>query len=254
MRTGVRTDEEGSGRLRRESFEAGRVTLRRRKRARQERRHPTTMHVVFQNSLALMSLLMSVAIVQSFASLSSSSKAPWGTRGGAHVITKDLSDSTSPTMSKDRRKSSLVLSSSSPILQSLDGDDDLARAKNGQEDANGVAKPSDDERAKSGLFPGGGGGFSDGSKTPVTFVAETNLPTYIGHFRLRAYRVEEFEQALSEPNPLGPGAGLGPEPCVIFASDKPPFGNKGGERGGAKAVPVRIHDQCFTSEVFRSRR
>jgi len=24
--------------------------------------------------------------------------------------------------------------------------------------------------------------------------------------------------------------------------------------GGARGVPVRIHDQCFTSEVFRSQR
>ena len=210
------------------------------------------MPAIFQNSLALMSLLMSVAIVQSFASLSSSSKAPWGTRGGAHVATSDLSDTTSLTMSKGRRKPNSV--ASSPILQSLNDYDDLVTSKNGQDDSNGVAKPSDGEMVKNAVFPGGGGGFSDGSTTPVTFVAETNLPTDIGHFRLRAYRVEEFEQALADSNSLGPGAGLGPEPCVIFASDKPPFGNKGGERGGAKAVPVRIHDQCFTSEVFRSRR
>ncbi|EJK53363.1 hypothetical protein THAOC_27219 [Thalassiosira oceanica] len=210
------------------------------------------MPVIFQNSLALMSLLMSVAIVQSFASLSPSSKAPWGTRGGAHVATNDLSESTSLAMSKDRRKSNSV--PSSPILHSLNEYGDLPRSKNAQDGANGVTKPSDGEMLENAIFPGGGGGFSDGSATPVTFVAETNLPTDIGHFRLRAYRVEEFEQALASSNPLGPGAGLGPEPCVIFASDKPPFGNRGGERGGAKAVPIRIHDQCFTSEVFRSRR
>ena len=97
------------------------------------------------------------------------------------------------------------------------------------------------------------GGFAD-AIIPATYVAETNLPTDIGHFRIRAYRIEEIEAALREPNPLGAGAGLGSEPCVIYCTDKPPFGAAGGERGGAKEVPVRIHDQCFTSEVFRSQR
>lgn len=97
------------------------------------------------------------------------------------------------------------------------------------------------------------GGFAD-ALIPATYVAETNLPTDVGHFRIRAYRIEEFEDAMREPNPLGAGAGLGSEPCVIYCTDKPPFGPRDGERGGAKEVPVRIHDQCFTSEVFRSQR
>jgi hypothetical protein len=97
------------------------------------------------------------------------------------------------------------------------------------------------------------GGFAD-SIIPATYVAETNLPTDLGHFRIRAYRIEEFENAMKEPHPLGAGAGLGSEPCVIYCTDKPPFGRNGGELGGAKDVPVRIHDQCFTSEVFRSQR
>jgi len=71
-------------------------------------------------------------------------------------------------------------------------------------------------------------------------VAETNLPTDIGHFRLRAYRVEEQMQELLQNEYFGT------EPCVIYATDKPPFGKE--------SVPVRIHDQCFTSEVFRSQR
>ena len=66
----------------------------------------------------------------------------------------------------------------------------------------------------------------------VEYVAETKLPTDVGAFQLRAYRV--------------PGAPLGQEPCVIYARDRPPFGQSG--------VPVRIHDQCLTSEVFRSQR
>ena len=65
-------------------------------------------------------------------------------------------------------------------------------------------------------------------------MAETKLPTDIGQFQLRAYRV--------------PGAPVGQEPCVIYSRDKPPFGS------ASAAVPVRIHDQCLTSEVFRSQR
>ena len=70
------------------------------------------------------------------------------------------------------------------------------------------------------------------------FVAETKLPTDLGQFQLRAYRV--------------PGAPLGQEPCVIYSREKPPFGLSGGKL--AQSVPVRVHDQCLTSEVFGSRR
>lgn len=69
------------------------------------------------------------------------------------------------------------------------------------------------------------------------YVAETKLPTDVGAFQLRGYRV--------------PGAPLGQEPCVIYCRDKPPFGRDGAP---ARGVPVRIHDQCLTSEVFRSQR
>jgi len=79
---------------------------------------------------------------------------------------------------------------------------------------------------------------------PCHYVAETNLPTGIGNFRLRAYRVDENLQKLQKNKYIGS------EPCLIYSADKPPFG--GGENG--KAVPVRIHDQCFTSEVFGSMR
>jgi len=102
------------------------------------------------------------------------------------------------------------------------------------------------------------GGFED-QLTVASYVAETNLPTDVGHFRIRAYRIggapgsAEAQQTL-KPHPLGAGAGLGSEPCVIYCTDKPPFGARGGERGGRTALPVRIHDQCFTSEVFRSQR
>lgn len=72
------------------------------------------------------------------------------------------------------------------------------------------------------------------------FVAETNLPTDLGHFRLRAYRVARTANEF-----------MGSEPTVIYCTDKPPFGKDGQL---AKDVPVRVHDQCLTSEVFRSQR
>ncbi|KAL3908333.1 MAG: hypothetical protein SGARI_003110 [Bacillariaceae sp.] len=43
----------------------------------------------------------------------------------------------------------------------------------------------------------------------------------------------------------------GREPSVIYAADKSPFGNDGEFK---ENVPIRIHDQCLTSEVFRSQR
>jgi 3,4-dihydroxy 2-butanone 4-phosphate synthase/GTP cyclohydrolase II len=79
---------------------------------------------------------------------------------------------------------------------------------------------------------------SDGPMATM-HIAETNLPTDIGHFRLRAYRVNEDSETLRNKY-------VGSEPCVIYSSRNPPFGESG--------VPVRIHDQCFTSEVFRSQR
>jgi len=72
----------------------------------------------------------------------------------------------------------------------------------------------------------------------VEYVAETKLPTDIGQFQLRAYRI--------------PGAPLGQEPCVIYHRDSPPFGASSSQL--AQHVPIRIHDQCLTSEVFRSQR
>lgn len=81
---------------------------------------------------------------------------------------------------------------------------------------------------------------------PCSYVAECDLPTDIGSFRLRAYRITDN---------LGEAGGglqrnkwLGTEPCVIYSKDKPLSGANG------KNVPIRIHDQCFTSEVFRSKR
>lgn len=75
---------------------------------------------------------------------------------------------------------------------------------------------------------------------PATFIAETNLPTDVGQYRLRAYRTQQPSNKFS-----------GNEPCVIYSADKPPFGTAEELR---EDIPVRIHDQCLTSEVFRSQR
>jgi len=75
----------------------------------------------------------------------------------------------------------------------------------------------------------------------VSYVAETKLPTELGHFRLRAYRLNA--------KPSNPFSGT--EPCVIYHEDYPPFGKDGTL---AEGVPLRVHDQCVTSEVFGSQR
>jgi len=72
--------------------------------------------------------------------------------------------------------------------------------------------------------------INNSNNKPVEYVAETKLPTDLGPFQLRAYKV--------------PGSPL--EPCVIYSRHP-------GSVGTSK-VPVRIHDQCLTSEVFRSQR
>lgn len=82
--------------------------------------------------------------------------------------------------------------------------------------------------------------------TAAVHVAETKLPTEIGQFQLRAYRIQDSN---GNNNPDQPMAQQ--EPCVIYSRDKPPFGNS---THLAQHVPVRIHDQCLTSEVFGSQR
>lgn len=81
----------------------------------------------------------------------------------------------------------------------------------------------------------------------TNFIADTNLPTDIGQFRLRAYRV------CSSTDKDAIGEFVGKEPCVIYSKDHPP-GKLKADGKNEYCVPVRIHDQCFTSEVFRSQR
>jgi len=87
-------------------------------------------------------------------------------------------------------------------------------------------------------------------EVPVNFIADTKLPTDIGQFNLRAYRVQKNANGKSS-NTNHNSKFHGDEPCVIYAADKPPFGKNGKLK---ENVPVRIHDQCVTSEVFRSQR
>lgn len=95
---------------------------------------------------------------------------------------------------------------------------------------------------------------------PTDFIAETNLPTDMGAYRLRAYRVSTT--ANSNGKYSHNVDHFGKEPCVIYYADKPPgiLGSLSDGAGGSSStplvhgVPIRIHDQCFTSEVFRSQR
>jgi GTP cyclohydrolase II len=64
----------------------------------------------------------------------------------------------------------------------------------------------------------------------TSFVAECEMPTAHGDFRMRSYRHESSSQKL--------------EPVVIVSGDV----------NDAENVIVRVHDQCFTSEVFGSLR
>ncbi|KAF4132643.1 GTP cyclohydrolase II [Phytophthora infestans] len=67
-----------------------------------------------------------------------------------------------------------------------------------------------------------------GDQVTTTFVAETALPTDGGMFRVRAYRsVGSLRES---------------EPIAMITGDV----------RGKRNVPVRVHDQCFTSEVFGS--
>ncbi|RLN49964.1 hypothetical protein BBJ28_00013015 [Nothophytophthora sp. Chile5] len=67
-----------------------------------------------------------------------------------------------------------------------------------------------------------------GDHVTTTFVAETALPTAGGTFRVRAYR------------------------SVGSLRESEPIAMISGDVRGQRDVPVRVHDQCFTSEVFGS--
>ena len=62
------------------------------------------------------------------------------------------------------------------------------------------------------------------------FIAECNLPSKYGQFRLKSYAYSSSTRSL--------------DPIVLIAGDV----------RGKENVLVRVHDQCFTSEVFGSKR
>ena len=64
----------------------------------------------------------------------------------------------------------------------------------------------------------------------TNFVAECQMPTIFGHYRMRSYSYSSSAQKL--------------EPIVMIC----------GETRDCENVLVRVHDQCFTSEVFGSLR
>lgn len=68
-----------------------------------------------------------------------------------------------------------------------------------------------------------------GAEKSLVYVAETNLPTLTGKFRVRAYKSKPTENGVMEPV------------AVIM-----------GNVEGLHNVPIRVHDQCFTSEVLGS--
>ncbi len=67
--------------------------------------------------------------------------------------------------------------------------------------------------------------IEDHKKSSVVFIAETKLPTLYGEFKVRAYRDLKAKFL---------------EPIAIIS----------GNVHGKQNVSVRVHDQCFTSEVL----
>jgi len=228
---------------------------------------------------ACLALLLSTGLSEAFAT-------PLGLpysstfRGGADAVMRRPGSGSSRGNSKQQQQQSSG-SSQSSSSSSLS----VSRTKNDSAASASAAGDGDDESSQLEIehlaIPRSGSGVAEASGSgstldlpgpdsagilPVAYVAETNLPTDVGHFRLRAYRIPTA--ALGVASGTGDPAraserlsdlmrGMGTEPCVIYCTDKPPFGIKGGREQGVKLsenVPVRIHDQCFTSEVFRSQR
>ena len=144
-------------------------------------------------------------------------------------------------------------SSNGKVSQSSNGYANGNHAKNGNHDplaANGKAKNGN---KKNGNHNNNHNHRDHDPVVEADYIADTKLPTDVGQFQLRAYRVrrseeddqedDEYDMIYRNTNAL--------EPVVIYSSDKPPFGEDGRL---AENVPVRIHDQCLTSEVFRSQR
>lgn len=224
------------------------------------RRKHNKMHntPLFKNSsIYLLGLLTwAVVIVQALATSphnSFSRNGQWGISRGGSLASQQRASSSLKSLAEDsnevKANEEANASTEIPHIQPVNGVNNKEHESKIFVDVNipnGAADASSKPTAKKTIVTPGG--FAD-TLLPATYVAETNLPTDIGHYRIRAYRIENPSDG---EHPLGAGAGLGSEPCIIYCTDKPPFGERDGK--GAQGVPVRIHDQCFTSEVFRSKR
>lgn len=126
-----------------------------------------------------------------------------------------------------------------------------ANSKNG-EDANGKTIGRNGKSNGVAFMPRNGNSHIEPDPiVEAEFVADTKLPTDVGQFQLRAYRVRN-EEVANHDEELGAYLNTNAlEPVVIYSANKPPFGVDGKL---AENVPIRIHDQCLTSEVFRSQR
>jgi len=86
---------------------------------------------------------------------------------------------------------------------------------------------------------GGRGGYPEGI---TTFIAECHMPTDRGMYRLRSYRYKGAKMVWRNGERVLEWTEM--EPVVMYH----------GELRGQEGVVVRVHDQCFTSEVLGSKR
>ena len=86
---------------------------------------------------------------------------------------------------------------------------------------------------------GGKGGYDEGS---TNFIAECCMPTDRGMYRLRSYRYQGAKNVWRNGERVLEWVEM--EPVVMYS----------GDLRGKSGVVVRVHDQCFTSEVMGSKR
>jgi GTP cyclohydrolase II/3,4-dihydroxy-2-butanone 4-phosphate synthase len=161
-----------------------------------------------------------------------------GRHGAFTEVLEDIADKISDTLSS---ASATTSATTSPEVSETECETPY---ETGTETTTGTTTA--EGTAGSGRLGGGGrlgrarfgvGGSAPPSPTAsmghgnVEFIAETSLPTKKGRFRLRAYR-----------DPVGGG-----EPIALVTGDVAAI-------RGAVDFPIRVHDQCMTSEVLGSLR
>ena len=93
-----------------------------------------------------------------------------------------------------------------------------------------------------GRMPGSGDDEFHYPEGTTKFIAECDLPTDRGNFRMRAYTYRGAKMVVREGENVLEWTEM--EPVIIY---------KGNLRGNERAL-VRVHDQCYTSEVLGSKR